>query len=99
MSAAAAAAYVDRFRVAAPTATDRAASLAVAGVFGTLHALTYVWFDQYFDLTAILKDIVKRPFIMMGAAAFVLMVPLAITSTQGMIRRLGRQWGRLHRLV
>ena len=67
--------------------------------YGALHALTYVWFDQYFDVMAILKDIVKRPFIMMGAAAFVLMVPLAITSTQGMIRRLGRQWGRLHRLV
>jgi sulfoxide reductase heme-binding subunit YedZ len=67
--------------------------------YGTLHALTYVWFDQYFDLMAIVRDIVKRPFITMGALAFVLMLPLAITSTQGMIRRLGRQWGRLHRLV
>lgn len=67
--------------------------------YATLHALTYVWFDQYFDLTAILRDVVKRPFITMGAAAFVLMWPLALTSTDRMIRRLGRQWGRLHRLV
>lgn len=67
--------------------------------YGVLHALTYVWFDQYFDLMAIVRDAVKRPFIAMGATAFLLMWPLALTSTHGMIRRLGRHWGRLHRLV
>ena len=67
--------------------------------YGSLHALTYVWFDQYFELMAIVSDVLKRPFITMGAAAFLLMLPLALTSTDGMIRRLGRQWGRLHRLV
>jgi sulfoxide reductase heme-binding subunit YedZ len=67
--------------------------------YGTLHALTYFWFDQYFEVAAILRDIVKRPFVTMGFAAFVLMLPLALTSTDAMIRRLGRRWGRLHRLI
>lgn len=64
-----------------------------------LHLTTYVWLDQWFDAAAIAKDIVKRPFITAGFAAFVLLVPLAATSTDAMIRRLGRHWAELHRAV
>jgi sulfoxide reductase heme-binding subunit YedZ len=67
--------------------------------YGVLHLTTYVWFDQWFDPGAIVTDVIKRPFITMGFLAFVLMVPLALTSTDAMVRRLGRSWGRLHRLV
>lgn len=68
--------------------------------YGTVHLLTYVWFDQFFDVPAILKDIGKRPFITAGILAFSVMVPLALTSTTGWIRRLGgRRWQALHRLV
>ena len=68
--------------------------------YGTLHLLTYVWLDQFFDLASMVKDVAKRPFITAGATAFVLMVPLAVTSTAGMIRRMGgRAWRRLHRLA
>ncbi len=64
-----------------------------------LHFVTYVWLDQYFDPAAIVKDIIKRPFITVGFSAFVLLIPLATTSTRAMIRRLGRRWQQLHRLV
>lgn len=67
--------------------------------YGVLHFTTYLWFDQWFDLQAIVKDVVKRPFITMGFVAFVLMVPLAATSTDAMLRRLGRRWSTLHRTV
>jgi sulfoxide reductase heme-binding subunit YedZ len=67
--------------------------------YGALHFTTYFWLDQWFDLAAIVKDIVKRPFITVGFAAFLLMIPLALTSTDAMVRRLGRRWGKLHRLV
>lgn len=67
--------------------------------YGALHLLTYLWFDQFFDLAAIGRDILKRPFITAGFAAFVLMLPLALTSTDTMMRRLGRRWSMLHRLV
>jgi len=67
--------------------------------YGTLHLLTYVWLDQFFVVADILKDVAKRPFITMGFTAFLLMVPLAATSTAGWIRRLGRRWQALHRLV
>lgn len=68
--------------------------------YGTLHFLTYLWLDQFFDVAAIVKDVYKRPFITAGFSAFVLMVPLAVTSTAGMIRRIGgRAWRRLHRLI
>jgi methionine sulfoxide reductase heme-binding subunit len=68
--------------------------------YGTLHFLTYFWLDQFFDVHSILKDIVKRPFITVGFTAFVLLIPLAMTSTTGWIRRLGgKRWNRLHRLV
>lgn len=65
-----------------------------------LHLATYLWLDQFFDWGGIAKDIVKRPFITMGFAAFALLVPLAVTSTNAMIRRLGaRRWQALHRIV
>jgi len=65
--------------------------------YAGLHLLTYIWFDKFFDFAAIGQDIVKRPFITMGMAAFVLLVPLAITSTQGWIKRLGgKRWNRIH---
>jgi sulfoxide reductase heme-binding subunit YedZ len=67
--------------------------------YACLHFVTYVWLDQFFDPAAIAKDIVKRPFITAGFAAFVLLVPLAVTSTHAMMRRLGRRWQQLHRLV
>ena len=68
--------------------------------YGTLHLTTYLWLDQFFDVDAILHDVAKRPFITAGVSAFLLMVPLALTSTTGMIRRLGgRRWKALHRLV
>jgi methionine sulfoxide reductase heme-binding subunit len=68
--------------------------------YGFLHLTTYVWLDQFFDFRAMALDIYRRPFIAAGLTAFLLMVPLAVTSTQGMIRRLGgRRWRMLHRLV
>jgi sulfoxide reductase heme-binding subunit YedZ len=68
--------------------------------YGCLHFLTYIWLDKFFDLHAMAKDVVKRPFITAGFTAFVLMIPLAVTSTKGWIRRLGgKRWQRLHRLV
>jgi len=68
--------------------------------YGCLHFLTYLGPDQSFDFASMLKDVAKRPFITMGFAAFVLMIPLALTSTAGWIRRLGgRRWQTLHRLI
>jgi sulfoxide reductase heme-binding subunit YedZ len=67
--------------------------------YGTLHFTTYIWLDKFFDLREMLHDVVKRPFITAGFTAFVLMIPLALTSTKGWIRRLGRRWTILHRLV
>ena len=68
--------------------------------YGCLHFLTYLWPDQQFNLAGMMKDVGKRPFITMGFTAFVLMIPLALTSTAGMIRRLGgKRWQRLHRLI
>ncbi|MGQ5522807.1 sulfite oxidase heme-binding subunit YedZ [Chitinimonas sp. PSY-7] len=64
-----------------------------------LHFITYIWLDQSLDLAAVLKDIIKRPFITVGFAAFVLLIPLAATSTDAMLRRLKRNWGKLHKLV
>ena len=66
----------------------------------TLHFFTYVWLDQFFDVESILADIAKRPFILAGFTAFVLFIPLAVTSTGGWVRRLGgKRWRMLHRLV
>ena len=68
--------------------------------YGCLHFMTYVWLDKFFDVHEMIKDVYKRPFITAGFTAFVLMIPLAITSTSGMIRRLGgRRWRALHRLI
>lgn len=68
--------------------------------YGTLHFLTYIWLDKFFDVHEMLKDIGKRRFITVGFAAFVLMIPLALTSTAWSIRRLGgKRWQRLHRLI
>jgi len=66
----------------------------------SVHFLTYVWLDQFFDWSSMLKDIAKRPFITVGFSAFVLLIPLAATSTNAMVRRLGaKRWQRLHRVV
>ena len=65
-----------------------------------LHFTTYIWLDKFFDLHEILKDVAKRRFITVGFAAFVMLIPLAITSTAGWIRRLGgKRWRALHRLI
>ena len=71
-----------------------------AFLYGSLHFLTYLTFDLSFDWGGVLKDVAKRPFITVGFFGFVLMIPLAITSTAGMIRRLGgKRWALLHRLI
>jgi methionine sulfoxide reductase heme-binding subunit len=68
--------------------------------YACLHFLTYVGFDKLFDLSEIWKDVAKRRYITVGFAAFLLLIPLAITSTQGWIRRLGgRRWQTLHRAI
>ena len=67
--------------------------------YATVHLASYIAFDRFFAFDEILADIAKRPFITAGMAAFVLMVPLAVTSTKGWIRRLGRRWQLLHRII
>ncbi|HXV09303.1 MAG TPA: protein-methionine-sulfoxide reductase heme-binding subunit MsrQ [Burkholderiales bacterium] len=68
--------------------------------YAVIHVVTYFWLDQLFDLDAIWRDIVKRPLIAVGFLSFVLMIPLAATSTDRMVRRLGgRRWQQLHRAV
>jgi len=68
--------------------------------YACLHFTTYIWLDKFFDLHEVLKDVGKRPFITAGFTAFVLLIPLAATSTRGMIVRLGgKNWQRLHRLI
>lgn len=68
--------------------------------YGSLHLLTYVAFDRFFHFATIPGDVVKRPFIAIGMTAFFLMLPLAITSTDKMVKRLGgKRWARLHRIV
>ena len=68
--------------------------------YGSLHLLTYVWFDRFFNVRSMAGDILQRPFIAVGMTSFFLMVPLAITSTNKMVKRLGgKRWAMLHRLV
>lgn len=68
--------------------------------YATLHFTTFLWFDHFFDVREMWKDVLKRPFITVGFAAFVLLIPLAVTSTNGMVRRLGgKRWQWLHKLV
>jgi sulfoxide reductase heme-binding subunit YedZ len=68
--------------------------------YALLHFTAFLWFDHFFDVGAMLADVVKRPFITVGFLAFVLLVPLAATSTNAMVRRLGgKRWSLLHKLV
>lgn len=67
--------------------------------YGTLHLAAYFAFDLTFSIGGLVADTAKRPFIFMGMAAFLSMLPLAITSTKGWIRRLGKTWSRVHQLV
>lgn len=68
--------------------------------YGSLHLMTYIWLDKFFDVHAMLHDIAKRRFITAGMTAWALMLPLALTSTAWSIRRLGgKRWNRLHRLI
>lgn len=68
--------------------------------YGSLHLMTYVWLDKFFDVHEMLHDIAKRRFITAGMTAWFLMLPLAITSTKGWIRRMGgKPWQKLHRLI
>ena len=68
--------------------------------YGVLHLLAYVWFTHLFDLGAIIRDTLVRPFVTFGMLALFLMVPLAATSTAGAVRRMGaKNWKRLHRLA
>jgi sulfoxide reductase heme-binding subunit YedZ len=68
--------------------------------YASLHFITYIWLDKFFNLHEMLADIAKRKFITVGFAAFLLLIPLAVTSTSGWIRRLGgKRWQALHRLI
>lgn len=67
--------------------------------YASLHFLSYLILDQFFDWQEIWRDVLKRPYITIGTAAFVLMIPLAVTSTNKMTRRLGRRWKQLHSLI
>lgn len=68
--------------------------------YGFLHLLTYIWFDRSFKIASTFSDIYARPFIAVGMFSFFLLVPLAITSTKGWVKRLGgKRWARLHRLA
>ena len=68
--------------------------------YGSLHFVTYIWLDQFFVIEDIIADVMERPFITVGFASFALLIPLAVTSTTAMIKRLGgKWWQRLHRLV
>jgi len=68
--------------------------------YACLHFLCFLWFDHFFDLQEMWKDVLKRPFITVGFTAFLLLVPLAVTSTNAMVRRLGgKRWAWLHRLI
>lgn len=71
----------------------------LAFFYACLHFSTWLVLDWFFDFESMAADVVERPFITMGMATFLLLIPLAATSTAGMIRRLGRRWQQLHRLV
>ena len=83
-----------------PFAFPSESVFAFAGIRSCLHFLTYIWLDKFFDVNEMVKDVAKRTFITAGFTAFVVLIPLAVTSTAGWIRRLGgRRWQMLHRLV
>jgi sulfoxide reductase heme-binding subunit YedZ len=67
--------------------------------YAFLHFVIWLWLDQGFDLSEIVKDVVKRPFITMGFISFILLIPLVLTSTHWAQRKLGRRWAQLHRLI
>ena len=68
--------------------------------YGVLHFLTYIWLDKFFDVHEMLHDVAKRKFITIGFTGFILLIPLALTSTKGWIARLGgKRWQALHRLI
>ncbi len=67
--------------------------------YASLHFLAFLWFDHFFDVQAMLHDVIKRPFIAMGFATFILLLPLAATSTKKMMRLLGKGWKTLHQLI
>lgn len=71
----------------------------LAFFYAVLHVTSYIVLDRYFDLAGVWEDVVRRPYITAGMVAFLAMIPLAVTSTRGWIRRLGRRWQLLHRLV
>jgi len=67
--------------------------------YACLHIISYVWLDHWFDLSEITKDIIKHPYVLVGFTAFLLSIPLAITSTKAMMKRLGGRWKLLHKLI
>jgi sulfoxide reductase heme-binding subunit YedZ len=68
--------------------------------YGALHFITYIWFDRFFNIKSIAGDIIQRPFIAIGFLCFFMLIPLAVTSTNAMIKRLGgKRWANLHRLI
>ena len=67
--------------------------------YASLHFSTYIVFDHFFDIRSIADDVIERKYVTAGFLGFVLMLPLAVTSTQGWIRRLGKRWSVLHRLI
>ncbi len=71
----------------------------LAFFYACLHVSTWFVLDWFFDFASMASDVVERPFITLGMTAFLLLLPLAVTSTAGMIRRLGKRWQQLHRLV
>lgn len=71
----------------------------LAFFYASLHFLTWVGLDHFFAWRAMVEDVVERPYVTAGFTAFVCMLPLAITSTRGWVRRLGRRWSQLHRLA
>ena len=71
----------------------------LAFFYACLHMLTWVVLDWFFDVASMVTDVLNRPFITLGMTTFLLLLPLAVTSTAGMIRRLGRRWQQLHRLA
>ncbi|KKB62293.1 sulfite oxidase [Robbsia andropogonis] len=67
--------------------------------YALLHLITYVWFDEFFDLSSMVRDVVQRPFILVGFVSFVILLVLAATSPKAVVRQLGRRWLTLHRAV
>lgn len=67
--------------------------------YACLHIITYFWLDHWFDFAEISKDIIKHPYVLVGFTAFLLSIPLALTSTKAMMKRLGGRWKTLHQLI